>query len=378
MIKKFLKSLLEKRSNQPFYPLSFASADQSSGETGGLATVKRCLSLYRDLLVSVPIAVCDKKGNEILDHWLVKLLNKPCWLSRPEWTTLLVESYFLHGNFVCYIDSNGKGEIKGLLPYPEGSIFCYSVDNSSPYDPIRIAQSGFYYKATFGDKQSQKKISSNISSENIWHLKNLWQGSYQTSDTLNGKSLAAKFPDVINLALSTQDCLSSFAENGLIPASILSGVGETPAEQKASLRQELEKFFRGGRGRFLTMDDSIKIDPITQTNPGLILQVISSISSMEIARLFNVPLSLVGQETGANVDSGQSLKESHRFFIRTACRGFIKTIEAKLQELLTDNEFIKLKWKAFVAGDMREAGVLPGLIEAGILDKNRATEWLED
>ena len=373
---KFLKNLLEKRGTW----IPWATATQDSfprRESGNLPAVKRCLQMFRDLAVACPLVV-EKSGKQIEDHWLHSLLDRPApWLNKSAFFTLLCEGYFLSGNFYCYKNAP-EGRILNLAPFPAGSCFAYGKtdgtdnptgDNS---DPIGLLRRGWFYQTQFG-KKGQEKITK-LSSEDVWHIRNLWQGG---ADQLNGNSLFTAYPEAIDLAGNLLDTCEGYGKSKLVPPSILTGTEAAGADKQQDLRSEIKKLLQGDEW-FLTLPSEIKITPAMIQSPGAFLSALSTISSLNIARIFGVPISLLGQEDSNNTDTGVSLKESHRFFVRTTGRGWLKTLELALNELLDEGERIRFLWRHFQFGDIRESQALPPLIEAKILTPQRAKEWLED
>ena len=223
------------------------------------------------------------------------------------------------------------------------------------------------------EKRDRKKITK-LSSEDVWHIRNLWQGG---ADQLNGNSLFTAYPEAIDLAGNLLDTCEGYGKSKLVPPSILTGTEAAGADKQQDLRSEIKKLLQGDEW-FLTLPSEIKITPAMIQSPGAFLSALSTISSLNIARIFGVPISLLGQEDSNNTDTGVSLKESHRFFVRTTGRGWLKTLELALNELLDEGERIRFLWRHFQFGDIRESQALPPLIEAKILTPQRAKEWLED
>ena len=376
---KFLRWLEKRLFLRDWIPWALATTDQHPRrQSGNLAVVRRCLALYRDLILSAPL-VCEK-GGERVNHPLLDIFEKPApWMTRTEFWTKAVQDYFLSGNFYCYIKAP-EGRIDGLLPFPESSIYAYAKGGSTKpggdsTDPLLLDRRGWYYQSQFkGD--DGKELVHKFSSESIWHLKNLWQSG---GDPLNGIAAYQQYPETFAAAQSLLDTFETQTGNGLMPPMIITGLTETAPDQKKAIRDELLKFFENGKGRFLTLpDDGIELKDALVPNAADVLIALSSISSMNIARIFSCPISLVNAESGNGETSGLGLKESHRFWLKTSGKAFLNMLSEKINELAEPGVSFRFLWRSAQFADVREAQILPALIEGQVITKQRAEEWLAD
>ena len=354
-------------------------------QSGNLPQVKRCLQLYRDLMLSSPIVAENSEGKQAEDP-LIQMLEEPCsWLNKAEFFTKLVQDYFLAGNFYCFIKEK-EGEVTDLLPFPESSIFAYVKTEGKPAtptgdssDPLAIDQQGFFYQSQFatGEKDSSDKPKmryNKFSKNQIWHLKNMWQSG---GDQLNGNSLFTQYPETLDFARDVLETCQAFSASGLVPPSVISGISEMPSDQRQSLVSELDKFFNEKK-RFLALDDAVRLENSIIPAPATGLMILSSISSLHLSRIFAVPISLLGREDGASTDVGVSMKESHRFWIKNSGKAFLKIVGDKLSELSLDGNKIKFQWRSSQLADLREAQILPPLLESKIITEQKAKEWIDD
>ena len=372
----------KKREKRGWIPWAAATTDNNPRtQSGNLSQIRRALTLYRDLLLCSPLRAFKK--DKRIDDPLLSLMEKPCsWMSRAEFYTRLTEDYFLSGNFFCAIKAP-KGRIEGLLPFPPGSIYCYaksSGDDGNPSgdntDPFLLDKRGFYYQTQFQVREdSNKKTISKISSDDVWHVKNLWQSG---PDTLNGVSLWTAYSETLDFTSDILDTAQKFSETGLISPSIVKGISESPGTQRIDLQKELHDFF-SQKKQFLTLDDKIELVSAIVQNPASMIMNLSSIASVHIARLMSVPVSLISREDASVDSSGLGLKEAHRFWVKTSGRAFLKIVAEKLSELADPGVRFEFSWRSTQAADMREiSGTLPPLVEAGLLTKEKAKEWMED
>ena len=61
---------------------------------------------------------------------------------------------------------------------------------------------------------------------------------------------------------------------------------------------------------FLTLPAEVKVEKALTDQPANFLQLLLSISTVNISRLMSVPMELLGNETGPSAYGGQNLKET--------------------------------------------------------------------
>ena len=379
----FLKK--EKRQKSYWFPFTSQVDSNPQRQSGNLSQIKRCLGLYKDVLMSCPL-VAKKDGKELESHWLLDLLEKPCkWLNKSEFFTLLTENYFLSGNFYAHIIAGEDGRITALAPYPPGNIYCYAKTYKDDggigdaLDPIKLNEVGFYYQSAFPDGKTKegkaKQRISKIEPYHIWHLKNLWQ---HDGDPLNGNTLFQQFPEVLNFSQSILDLGDRFADSGGVGPVLISGVETEGGEQIEETQKVIEGFFKN-KGMYLTLPANVKIDEIGKSATPPMIQALSSISSLHLARCLCVPVQLIEREDAMNTSGGgMNLKETYRFFLKTSAKSFVRNVQSKLNEL-SDEPGVKIEFnfRSLMASDLRESAMsLSQLIQSGAITKQEVREWL--
>lgn len=376
---KLFKRKKEKR--QIWIPWSSAISSQKSKYlSGDLPSVARCLQLYKNLMLATPLICTDKQGKEV-DHPLLQVIKKPArYMTFSQWATRVVESYWLEGNSYNFIETDQNGYVTGVLPFPPGTIYCYSSgpgQQADHSDPIRLNQPGsFFYQSQFNYKDNQgteHKTINKYSPEQILHFKRQFQSQ---GDLLNGPSLFESYTQAVTMSGSALDTADRFSKNGMTPPVLISGAATQDKEEKEELRTAIEKFYES-QLNCLTLPEGVKVQPILPTNPADFLTVLSSIGSLNISRLFSCPLELMGIENSATTHSGPGVKEIFRFWVRTAGRAFLKEISEGLNTLSTEVQF-KFLIKSVLGSDLRETGMtIKSLVDAG-MPEAMAMEFLRD
>ena len=366
-----------------WYPWSSVISSQKSKYlSGDLPQVARCLQLYRNLILATPLVAVDRETDKEVKHPLLKVFEYPAsYMTFSQWVTRLVENLWLEGNSYFFIETSDNGQVTGLLPFPAGTMYCYAQGKGQQADhsnPIELNKPGAYvYRSQFKTKDSngqEHTTTAKYSPESILHFKRQWQSQ---GDLLNGPSLYEAYTEALDMTGSSLDTAHRFARNGMTPPLLLTGAEATEPEDKEELKQSLEEFFESQRNA-LTLPEAIEVKPVLPgSNPANFLVALSSIGSLNISRLFSVPLELLGIENSATTHSGPGVKEIFRFFVRTAGRAFLKEIAEGLSTLSTEVKF-KFLVKSVLGSDLRETGqTVKGLVEAG-MPQEKAEEYIED
>ena len=390
-MKKFFKNLLEKRGVklQGWIPWGAGTIDSNPRtQSGNLSQLKRAMTLYRDLLMACPLTL--KKGDEeFKSHPLLSLIEKPCpWYNRHEFFTRLTEDFFLSGNFYCKIQSNGRGEIESLLPFPPSSIFAYPRTDKGgeghpagdSSDPLSIFQNGYYYQAQYdtGQRDKNKKPimrTHKFDPYDIWHLKNVWQ---QGSDQLNGLSLFQQYREVLGFSEAVLDLGFRFADAGGVGPVLISGIETQDSEQAQQSQQVIETFFKQ-KQMFLTLPPETEINEIGKGANSHMLMALSSISSLHLARIMGTPIELLSREDSLNSSGGgMNQKEVHRLWLRTSGKSYLKNVESKLNELIGEEDLkFEFNFRSLMASDLRESAMsIAQLISSDAVTKEEVREWL--
>ena len=377
----FFKKIFEKRAKGAFIPLDVASGGNSPRQSGNLSALARGVAWYHNLLLNAPMKIM-KGETEVKDHWLPKLLTRPCrWLNKSELFFILCEQYWLAGNFIAYLKYNRDGKLESINPFPEGSCYAHALSSAGGEigdgsDPIQLMRNGFYYQSSFEVKSQtgqKKNILSRFSQSEIFHLKHLRQAG---SNKLMGTPVWTAFPETISFAQNVLDTAEAFAESGLISPSIVKGVSETKYQKKQEIQKALEALFKQKK-QFITLNESIDLVPAIMARPDNMIMALSSMSSVDCARLLSLPVSLLDRPD-ANVDSSaQGLRETHRWATRFPGAAFAKIVSEKFTELIESDLQVEFCLKSAIVSDLRESSTaIKALTEAGTLPKKEATEFL--
>ena len=327
-----------------------------------LATVGRCLRLYSDFLIQTPLKASKP-------HYLEQVLKTPCqFLTKKNFVETLVFELLLNGNFMAKVDYDSKGRVTALLPYRTGQIYCYPVKGEYS-DPVSLNKYGVYYRDFKGRVYTK---------DDIFHIKDVM---FNTADQINGLSRVYLYELLFSAGYSVQSVQQSLSASGLRPSWILSQMPEESADNLESARQSISKFFSSGQssksGAILTLPSGFELKQLMLNNPEKALEFLATKSDLDIARIFSVPIELISRSDGENAKGTNTMKESHRFFIKSSIAPFLKSIADSFSELAMDGTEFNFEIDKFRASDLREQGTyLKSLVDAGVLTATEAKGML--
>ena len=326
-----------------------------------LATVGRCLRLYSDFLLQTPL--------EPSEHYLTKLLNKPNrWQSKKNFYESLVFELLLNGNFHAKVNFDATGKVTALLPFRVGQIYCHPSDGEYS-DPVALQRGGHYYKDFKGRV---------FMPDEILHLRD---SMFNTSDQLNGLSRIYLYEILFQSGYSVQAVQQSLSASGLRPSWLLSGLPEDSPENTKEVRDTIKKFFQSGQsaqaGAVLSLPEGFELKQLMLNNPENALEFLASKSDLDIARIFSVPIELIGRADAEGEGGAQHIKESHRFFIKNSLTSFFKNISDALETLAMDGTQFKYEVDRFRASDLREQSqYLSQLVTSEVLSPQEAKSMI--
>lgn len=305
-----------------------------------IPTVVSCLELITGTVAQLPIYLYreDENGNveKITDDYRLFLLNNEAneYLSAFNFKKSITKDYLLHGGSYTYLEKKGN-EITGLYPLkaknttltkyidPKGYKFSLEIDYSSeagsfkykPYDLLMI-------------------------------MKNTSDGAETTGIIEQGKK-------IFELSLNENEYSSNILNKGALPIGILETEGRLNKDVATRLKESWEKLYTGVRnaGKTVVLEEGLKYKPLSLSPSDLALNESKKISSEEICKLFNVPLSLILGNKGYG-----NLEQDNLHFTKHCLSAIITSIEAELdRSLLLEDEKMKGYYFRFDIEEMNRA-----------------------
>ena len=324
-----------------------------------LATVGRCLRLYSDFAGEIPL-ISSPPG-----HYLLGLIRNPnTFMSRQNLFESLCFELLLNGNFMARVKYNGTGQITRILPYRAGQVYCYP--RSGEYSDAESIDSGGYFYKDFKGRV--------LMPDSVWHIRDVM---FSNSDLLNGLSRSYLYATAFESGSALANAEKSLNQSSLKPPWLLSGLPESSDKEIAETRSTVDAFLKSGALGILTLPGGYELKSMMIESVGPVLKYLASKSDLDIARIFSVPIQLIGRSDALSQAGANDLKESTRFFIKSALASFLKNISDSLENLAMDGTKFHFEIDRFRASDLREQSqYIKQLVDSQVLSTDDARKML--
>jgi HK97 family phage portal protein len=292
-----------------------------------LAVAARCTSLISEGLASLPCAVyrrLDDGGREAVEtHPLHRLLNDAAndAMSSFELRELLLRDLTTFGNAYARIVRDGRGAVQELH---------YLVHGGVGVERLTTGRLRYRYSDPLTGRNSV------LLPEEVVHLRCF------SKDGLLGVSPLMRSAGAVSLAVAQADLAEAQTNRGFVPDLAFEmdssfGVNELADTAFTRLKDQLTERARkmGLYGNPLVLEGGLKAKPLAA--PGREQQFFEArvLSLEDVARIYGVPLSVVG--LGKNASYG-SLTEESRALRQNCFSPWSRRVEAQLQLALLSAE----------------------------------------
>lgn len=284
-----------------------------------IAAVNNCVEVLSNSIAKLPFFIMDYKTKKHLDHSVLNLLAvRPNEAMSPSVFKKLIECQrLLSGNAYIYIERDGFGKARRLIPLPPDNVTVKSENNF------------IYY--VFSDKTDRIGKETVISGENIIHLK-----AY-SEDGINGVSVLERARQTIDTAGKHQSYENNFYGKNARPSGILTIQSSLNQDAKEKVRKEWEKVYGGVDGMFrpAVLDMGLDYKPlgINQRDSQFIES--KEISVQDICRFFGVPL----YKVQAGKQSYSSNEQNSIEYVTNTIQPIVTQYEEEFTyKLFTDSE----------------------------------------
>lgn len=378
-LSKRLRSSSEKRANNqyveplipgrpPFSQLAGVVVDSESAIR--MATVYSCVRLLCDTVSSLPVGAYVRRGRNRLPYSVV-YGETPAWVNRPnpettrlEFYEQIVSSFKLEGNAFILTIRDDMGDIQELWVIDPRNV---RIERLSPNEPLV-----YFVKI----KDSQGIYEEKLTDKDILHIP-----EFRLPGQRLGLSPIAACRTTIGTAMAADTYAASYFGNAANPGGVIEVPGEMTEEQASDIGRDWNIThtgpYRAGKIGILSGGASFK--PLQINAQDAQLLDTRRFSVEEIARIFRVPLSLLGHPV-AGAMSFASVEAQNLSFVQHSLRPILERIEQSLSTLLPEPDgFIRFNLDALLRGTTLERydAYTKGLRE-GFLSLNdvRSTEDL--
>jgi HK97 family phage portal protein len=286
------------------------------------------VSLISDTIATLPVdSYIRQDGNRR------PYRPRPAWVDQPDvdmtrqahYQQVLV-SLLVNGNSYTRIFRNGNGDIVNLVCLDPATV---EVRRSAIGSKIFIIQ---------GESKS-------LGSDEIVHITDLIQPGH-----LTGLSRVERLKEALGLSSAMQSFAARFFGTGATTQGIIEFPGNLTPEQAKNLRDGFDSAHRGFRRAHKTGVLSGGASYKQTTVPNDAAQFLESrrFSVEEIARAFNIPLSMMGVP---GTQSYASVEQNAIQFVTHTLRPYIEKMEWAYSRLLPVEAFLKFNVDGLLRGD---------------------------
>ena len=347
--KNFFKSR-DKPTNSydsPSYTYFFGRSNAGKRVTDRTAlqhtVVYACVRVLSEAVAQLPLHLYKytNSGKErVPQHPLYFLLHDQ---PNPEMTSFrfretLMSHILIYGNAYAQIIRNGRGEIIGLYPLTPDRI---KVDRDEHNKLI-------YIYSRYDEANPNIKIQGEIvlKQKDVLHIPGLG------FDGLVGYSPIAMAKNALGISLACEEYGASFFANGASPSGILEhpGVIKNPAK----IREAWHNAYGSGNShKVAVLEEGMKYQPIAIPNNEAQFLETRKFQIEEIARLYRVPLHMIGDLDHATFSNVEHLSLD---FVKYSLDPWLVRWEQELMRaLLSESEkgkyFIKFNVEGLLRGD---------------------------
>lgn len=333
--------------DSPSYTYFFGRANSGKRVTDRTAlqhiAVYACVRVLSEAIAQLPLHVYkynDKGKERVPQHPLYFLLHDQ---PNPEMTSFvfretLMSHLLIYGNAYAQIIRNGRGDVIGLYPLMPDKM---KVDRDNKNRLIYIYSR--YDEANPNLKEQGDII---LYADEVLHIPGLG------FDGLVGYSPIALAKNAIGISIACEEYGASFFGNGASPSGVLEHPGVIKNPER--VRDAWQRAY-GGRNahKVAVLEEGMKFTPIAIPNNEAQFLETRKFQIEEIARLYRVPLHMIGDLDHATFSNVEHLSLD---FVKYSLDPWIVRWEQSLQKsLLSDSEkgqyFIKFNVDGLLRGD---------------------------
>lgn len=286
------------------------------------------VSLISDTISTLPLGAFRRELGQ-----RVYLPNRPAWVDQPDvdqtrsahYQQVLV-SLMTNGNSYTRVFRNNSGEVVNLVVL----------------DPNKVTVS----RSAIGRKILTYEGEPNgLTSDDVIHITDLLEPG-----AIKGISRVEKLKEALGVASALQSYAARFFGQGATTQGIIEFPGDLKPDQAKNLRDGFDSAHRGFRKAHRTgiLTGGATYKTTTVNNDAAQFLESRRFAVEEIARAFNIPLSMMGIP---GTTSYASVEQNAIQFVTHTLRPYIEKLEWSYSKLLAPGEFIKFNVDGLMRGD---------------------------
>ena len=310
-----------------------------------MSTVYSCVRLLADTISSLPVSAYVRRGRVRLNYAAV-YGETPNWVQNPnpettrlEFYEQIVTSFKLNGNAYILTVRDSSDEVSETWVLDPRNV---RIERQAPGEPLV-----YFVKI----KDMQGIYEQRLSPRDILHIPD-----FRLPGQIYGLSPIAACRTTLGSALAADTYAASYFGNAANPGGVVEVPGELTEEQASDIGRDWNLTHTGPyrAGKIGILSGGATFKPLTINAQDAQLLDTRRFSVEEIARIFRVPLSLLGHPV-AGAMSFASVEAQNLSFVQHSLRPILERIEQSLSTLLPEPDgFIRFNLDALLRGTTLE------------------------
>ena len=352
-LSKRLRQSGEKRSNdsqwmEPLIPgrpayMAPSGIEVTADSAIRMSTVYACVRLLGDTISSLPLGAYVRRGRNRISY-ISAFGEQPEWINKPnpeatrlEFFEQVISSLNIHGNAFILTVRDDMDEVREL--------YCIHPDD------IRIERLGSGEPIIYKMRDSEGTYSRILTSKEMLHIP-----MFRLPGSLYGLGPISAARLTIGAAMAADTYAAAYFGNAANPGGVIEVPGELTEEQASDIGRDWNITHTGPyrAGKIGLLSGGATFRPLTLNAADAQLLEARRFNVEDIARLFRVPISLLGHPVAGSM-SFASVEAQNLSFVQHSLRPLLERLEQALSGLLPEPEgFIKFNLDALLRGTTLE------------------------
>lgn len=320
-----------------------------------ISTVYSCVRLLADTISSLPVSAYVRRGRVRLPYASV-YGEQPNWIARPnaettrlEFYEQIVTSFKLEGNAYILIVRDDLGDIQELYVLnPRNVRIVREKPGEALVYYVRVKNTqGIYDQGIYGEGNAQGIYEQKLTARDLLHIPD-----FRLPGQFYGLSPVAACRTTMGSVMAAEVYAASYFGNAANPGGVIEVPGELTQEQAQDIGRDWNIThtgpYRAGKIGILSGGASFQTLQINAQDAQLLETRRFSVE--EIARIYRVPLSLLGHPV-AGAMSFASVEAQNLSFVQYSLRPILERIEQAISTLLPEPDgFVRFNLDALLRG----------------------------
>lgn len=352
-LSKRLRQAGEKRTNdsqwvEPLIPgrpafMAPSGIDVTADSAIRMSTVYACVRLLGDTISSLPLGAYIRRGRNRISY-VSAFGEQPAWINKPnpeatrlEFFEQVISSLNIHGNAFILTVRDDMDEVQEL--------YCIHPDD------VRIERPGPGEPIVYKMRDEVGTYTRILTNKEMLHIPMFrLPGSFYGLGPIGAARLT------IGAAMAADTYAAAYFGNAANPGGVIEVPNELTEEQASDIGRDWNITHTGPyrAGKIGILSGGATFRPLTLNAQDAQLLEARRFNVEDIARLFRVPLSLLGHPVAGSM-SFASVEAQNLSFVQHSLRPLLERLEQALSGLLPEPEgFIKFNLDALLRGTTLE------------------------